>query len=137
MSDFLMFISQQWILVSVLLTLIFLFFLGENKRGGATISAHQLTNLVNQQDALVLDIRDTKEFKEGHITDAINMPHAKLNSQLDQLEQYKERPIVIVDKIGQHSGTAGNILRQAGFNIQRLDGGVTEWKNNNLPLIKS
>ena len=39
--------------------------------------------------------------------------------------------------MGQHSGMAGTLLRKAGFqNVARLQGGVTEWRNQNLPVVK-
>ena len=40
-------------------------------------------------------------------------------------------------KMGQHAGAAGTVLRKAGFeNVSRLKGGVTEWRNQNMPVVK-
>lgn len=136
MANFLLFIGQQWLLVTILLVLVVLFIRHEGKRGGASISVHELTTLVNRANALVLDIRDAPDYKEGHIVDALHIPLGKLKERLGELEKYKDRPVVVVDKIGQHSGTAGNQLREAGFKVSRLNGGMSEWRNANLPVVR-
>jgi len=135
MEKFILFLGEQWMLVSVLLVLIFLYIQNESRRGGATISVHQMTSLINSEDAVVLDIRDAADYKEGHIVDSLHIPYTKLKERVTELEKHKEQPIVIVDKMGQHSGAAGKQLREAGFNISRLQGGMTEWRGSNLPLV--
>jgi len=136
MTQFLIFLGQQWLLIGALMVLVFLYIQSEIKRGGQTISVHQLTLLVNRENALVLDVRENAEFKEGHIIDALHIPFTKLKERLGELDKYKDKPIVIVDKMGQHSGAAGKQLREVGFNVSRLDGGMTEWRSSNLPVIK-
>lgn len=136
LNQVLIFLGQQWILVGILLALVFLYIQMEIKRGGETISVHQLTALVNRENAVVLDVRENSEYKEGHIIDALHIPYAKLTERLAELEKHKNKPIVIVDKMGQHSGAAGKQLREAGYQVSRLDGGMTEWRSSNLPVIK-
>lgn len=134
MTQFLIFLGEQWLLVSILLALAGLFMWNENRRAGDSLSVHQLTQQVNQANALVLDLRETKEFREGHIVDAINIPFAKLAERMAELD--KARPLVLVDKMGQHSAPAGRTLKQAGFQVARLTGGMSEWTASNLPLVK-
>ena len=136
MANFLVFLGQQWLLVGLLLVLVFLFIQVEIKRGGQTVSIHQLTTLINRENAIVVDVRESTEFRDGHIVDALNVPFAKFKEKLSDLDKYKDRPVVVVDKMGQHSGAVGKQLREAGFNVSRLDGGMTEWRGNNLPVIK-
>ena len=136
MANIIIFLGQQWMLVGILLVLVFLFMQLEMKRGGLTVSIHQLTTLVNRENALVLDIREAAEFKEGHIVDALHIPFAKLKERQSELDKHKDRPIVIVDKMGQHTGAAGKQLLDAGFKASRLDGGMTEWRGSNLPVVK-
>lgn len=136
MANFIVFLGQQWMLVGALLILVFLFLQLEMKRGGQSISIHQLSTLVNRENALVVDLREPSEYRDGHIVDALNIPFAKLKEKLSELDKYKDRPVVIVDKMGQHTGSAGKQLLEAGFNISRLDGGMTEWRGSNLPVVK-
>ncbi len=134
MTNFLIFLGEQWLLVSALLALVGLFMWTENRRAGDSISVHQLTAQVNGANALVVDLREPKEFREGHIVDALNIPFAKLADRMSELD--KTRPLVLVDKIGQHSASAGRNLKQAGFQVSRLTGGMSEWTGANLPVVK-
>ncbi len=132
------FLTQQWMLAGALLVLLALLFRHENRKAGPSISTSQLTTLVNREKALVLDVRPEKEFKSGHITGALNMPHTALEGRLKELEKHRERPLVVVCAVGQHSGTAGRRLQGAGFlRISRLRGGIAEWRHQHLPLVSS
>lgn len=134
MTQFLIFLGEQWLLVSALLALVGLFMWTENRRAGDNISVHQLTAQVNNANALVIDLREQKEFREGHIVDSLNIPYGKLTERMAELD--KARPLVLVDKMGQHSAPAGRTLKQAGFQVSRLTGGMSEWTASSLPLVK-
>ncbi|MYD43485.1 MAG: rhodanese-like domain-containing protein [Gammaproteobacteria bacterium] len=137
MDQFFEFIANHWLLSGTFAALLVAFFVNEVKRSGQSISSQQLVNLVNQERAVVLDVRDNTEYAAGHITDAINIPHASLQSRMNELEKYKERPIVVVCKMGQHAGSMGTLLKKAGFKqVSRLRGGLSAWQAENLPLIK-
>ena len=136
MEQFLQFLSEQWILATALIVCLALLLRYESAKGGPTLSPQQLINEVNRNQAVVVDLRDSKEFDQGHIVDALSIPHAKLNDRLAELGSYKERPVVLVCKMGQHSGAAGKQLKAAGFEqVSRLNGGMMEWTNLQLPLI--
>jgi len=134
--DFFVFVSQQWLLVSVLLVLIYVFAFTERLRGGKPISAHEVTRLLNSDSGILLDIRESKEFSAGHIAGAINIPMARFSERLSELEKYRDKTIVIADKMGQHAGQVGKQLKQANYTARRLQGGVNEWSNQNLPLVR-
>ena len=136
MTNFLIFVGQEWMLVSALLALAGLFMWSENQRAGEAVSVHQLTAQVNNANALVVDLREPKEFREGHIVDALNIPFTKLAERANELELHKQRPLVLVDKLGQHTAPAGRTLKQAGFQVVRLTGGMSEWSASNLPVVK-
>lgn len=136
MELFLQFISAQWILVTALIVCIILLLRHESRKGGESLSPQQLVARVNQAEAVVLDVRDAKEFDQGHIVDALNIPFAKLAERMSELEKFKSRPVVVVCKMGQHSGAAGKQLRAQGFeDVSRLSGGMVEWKAQQLPLV--
>ena len=132
------FIGNHPLLVGAFVVLLILFIRNEMNRGGRNLSAQEVVNLVNTEKAVVVDIRDRKEFEAGHIVDAVNIPYASLESRIDELTSYKERPIVLACKMGQHSGQAGTLLRKNGFeNVSRLRGGITDWRGQNLPVVKA
>lgn len=131
------FIANRWYLVGGFLVVLLLFVRNEVARGGQAVTPQELVNLVNRDGAVVLDVRDAGEYSRGHIVDAVNVPHTLLASRLSELEKFKSKPVVVACKMGQHAGAAGTILRKAGFeNVSRLKGGVTEWLNQNLPVVR-
>lgn len=134
--DFFVFISEQWILVSVLLVLIYLFAINERIKSGRPISVHAVTRMLNAEEAVLLDVRDSKEFKAGHIAGALNIPNSKLQDKVGELEAHREQIIIVADKVGQQAGAVGRKLQQQGFKVFRLTGGMMEWKNQNLPVVK-
>ena len=138
MDQLFTFIGNHPFLVGTFVLLLILFIRNETQRGGQTVSAQQLVDMVNRENAVVLDVRDKKDFESGHIVDSVNIPYASLESRLSELSDFKSRPVVVACKMGQHSGAAGTLLRKNGFEeVRRLTGGVTEWRNQNLPVVKS
>ncbi len=135
MEQVLEFINDNWMWASVWGAFLAAFLWDNNQRSGASISAAQATQMINKQDAAVLDIRDKKEFDAGHLANAINIPYASLSERMSELESSKEHPIVLVCKSGQSVGMAGKTLKQKGFQVFRLSGGMLEWTNQNLPVV--
>ena len=137
MAQFLEFVSNHFLLAGAFVALLVLFIANEGRRGGRTVSAQELVNMVNRDNAVVLDVRDRKEFQAGHIVDAVNIPFPSLESRVAELAKYKDRPIVLVDKMGQHSGSSGAILAKAGYeNVARLQAGMSDWQGAQLPVVK-
>lgn len=136
MALFIDFLVEQWMYAAGLVVCIGLLIRHESRKGGPTLNPQQLVNHINQQQAVVVDLREAGEFKQGHIVNAINIPHAKLASRIGELDAYKSKPLVLVCKMGQHSGAAGKQLVEAGFEqVSRLSGGMAEWQNSQLPLV--
>ena len=53
-----------------------------------------------------------------------------------ELEKYRDRPVVLVCKLGQQSGAAGKQLKAAGFSrVYKMAGGMVEWNNLQLPTV--
>lgn len=137
MDKFFEFIANHPFLVGTFVLLLVLFIRNETRRGGQSVSPQQLVDMVNRENAVVLDIRERKDFDSGHIVDSVNIPYSSLESRLDELKKYKARPVVVVCRMGQQAGAAGTLLRKQGFeNVSRLTGGLTEWRNQSLPVVK-
>lgn len=135
--DFFVFLSEQWLLFSVLAALVAGFVVLEKKRGGAVLSHHQVTRELNSDNAVLLDVRDSKEFSAGHVSGAVNIPFAKLKERLVELDKHKAKTIVVADKMGQQAGAGVKILAEAGFQAARMQGGMADWQAQNLPVVKS
>lgn len=137
MENALIFAQEQFVLVISLAALVFLFIRHESAKGGQKLSCPEVVHAVNTDKAILLDVRDAKEFDEGHIVDAINVPHTKIKDSLKVLEKHRAKQIIVIDKLGQHSGPVVKQLTEKGFDVVRLGGGIADWKQENLPLVKS
>jgi rhodanese-related sulfurtransferase len=137
MAVFLEFMAQQWTLFAALAVAIAMFIFHESRRSGASLSPQQAINLVNGEEGLFLDLRDSADFGRGHVVDALNIPATKLEARLTELDSYRDKPVILICKMGQHSGAAGKQLTEKGFTrVYRMTGGMTEWGNMQLPLVK-
>lgn len=104
---------------------------------GSSISTLQATQLMNQQNALVIDVRDATEYQKGHMLSARNIPLAEVGARSGELEKHKAKPLVIVCESGNRSAKAVAALRKLGFEkVFALGGGVAAWRQAGLPLEK-
>ena len=93
--------------------------------------------LMNNDDAVVLDVREAADFNNGHIKNAKNIPLSSLKSQLDSLVKDKNTPVLAYCRSGNISGKASRILKSSGFsNVHNIAGGILSWQEANLPLTK-
>lgn len=137
MDRLLEFVVNHWELSSLFVFFLLALWFTERSKSGRSVSPHEVTRLVNADEAVIVDVRDKKEFNEGWITGSLHIPFGSIKERSAELDKHKEKQIIIVDKMGQHSGSVGKTLKELGFeNVCRLQGGVTEWKNSNMPLVK-
>lgn len=137
MDQLLPFFLNHYLLSGAFAVLLVLFLVNEMGRGGQAVSPQGLSQLVNKENARVIDIRDGNDFRAGHIAGSENIPYAKLSDHIAQLKTEPDRPIVVVCNIGQTAGAAGVALRTAGLSrVYKLDGGISGWKAQSLPLVR-
>lgn len=137
MDRLLEFVVNHWELVGLFTFFLVALLWDNNKRSGQSVSVAEAVLKINKENALVLDIRDSKDFNAGHLAGAVNIPYAKLADRLSELDKHKERPIILVCKSGQTVSVAGKMLKEKGFNAIRLSGGMMEWSNQNLPVVRN
>ena len=130
------FIGNHPMLVSSFIALLIAFVVTESQRGGRRISGNELSRLVNQQDARVIDIRNSPEFREGHITGSMNVPFSQVIEKAAELVKLG-KPIIVVCALGQVASTAAKTLKQAGAtDISFLGDGISGWRQQGLPLVR-
>ena len=104
---------------------------------GASLTTLQATLLINQQNALVLDVREAAESEKGHMLNARNIALGELESRAGEIEKYKAKPVIVVCEDGNRSGRAAAVLRKQGFEqVFTLNGGIRAWRQAGLPLEK-
>ncbi|MEM6582842.1 MAG: rhodanese-like domain-containing protein [Pseudomonadota bacterium] len=136
MALILEFLGQEWILTLALLVVILMLILHESRKSGPSVTPQQAINLVNGEQGIFVDLRDNADFQKGHIVEAVHIPSTKLESRMAELEKFKEKPVVLVCKMGQQSSAAGKQLKAAGYSqVYKMTGGMMEWSNLQLPVV--
>jgi rhodanese-related sulfurtransferase len=96
-----------------------------------------LTALINRENALVVDLSSISEFEKGHIPGSRNVVQSQFDPENKQLAAARAMPVVAVCRTGQASAAAAKRLKQAGFEqVYWLDGGISAWRQADLPLVK-
>jgi len=138
MDKFLEFTSNHVLLVSALMVSFFVLVFSELRRkasGLVNVDASDAVKLINN-DAVVLDIRSADAFSRGHIVNAKNIPKDELDAKIDQLQKYKDTPIVAICDAGVATSGVVNKLRAAGFeSVFGLKGGMSGWGQAGLPVV--
>lgn len=100
------------------------------------VGTHGATQLLNR-DALVLDVRETKELAGGKLPHAVHIPLSELDKRAGELSKHVSRPVVAYCARGQRSRGAGGALTKAGFkDVYHLTGGLAAWRSAGLPVEK-
>ena len=136
MARFIEFLINHWMLTGLWLIILLTLIIYLQKKAGKTVGIHETTRLINQDDGLVLDIRDKKVFDKGHIVNATNIPLSKLDERMTELEKNKNNPVIVVCQMGHQSGEAVKKLEAKEYTqVCRMTGGMTEWQTQGLPLV--
>ena len=99
-----------------------------------TVRAMQL---INRNNALVLDVREQGEYDGGHIINSRLIPARQVKERIGELEKYRNRPIVVVCRSGSRAVPITSWLGKQGFKeTYLLNGGILAWQKANLPLEK-
>jgi SulP family sulfate permease len=87
--------------------------------------------LHRQTPPIIIDIREPREFKQGHIPQAKSNPIFKMISDPSEIPQIRQ--VVLVCRTGRRSKRAIYMLNKLGFtNIRILEGGMLAWENAGL-----
>lgn len=88
-----------------------------------------------QRAPLLLDVRTAREFAEGHVPGAVNIPVQDLAAQLGQVPQ--DREIVVYCEVGGRASRAGKLLRENGYaRVSEMEGSMSAWRKAGLPVAK-
>ena len=88
--------------------------------------------------ALLLDVREQEEYAAVHAVGATLIPLGELSARLNELKQYKNKPIAVICRSGRRSARGVDILRNAGFSqVANVDGGTSAWEGAGLPVVRN
>lgn len=102
------------------------------------IGVSEAVQLINRQDAAIVDVREAGEFKSGHIPNARNVPLSEFAARAKDLEKLRGKPVVAVCASGMRSSNAYRELQKAGIaDVYSLAGGMQAWEKAGMPTHKS
>lgn len=104
----------------------------QRARAGGSVTSTQAVQLINQQDAIVVDVRPLAAFQAGHIAQSRNIPLSELEQKAAKLP--KDKPIVVACDRGNIAMGAAARLRKSGLErVAVLEGGLNAWIQAGLP----
>lgn len=102
---------------------------------GSGIGTAQAIQMVNQQQAVWVDVRLPEQYQAGHIAQARSVPAAEIEKKAAALP--KNKPLVVVCEAGRDSGKAVAKLKAQGFaEVVALQGGMKAWADAGLPVTQ-
>jgi uncharacterized membrane protein YdjX (TVP38/TMEM64 family)/rhodanese-related sulfurtransferase len=107
-------------------------------RRGAVVDIAELKKRIDNKQTLVLDVRTAEDFvgEQGHIEGAVNIAVEELETQMDKLSEYLERPIALVCRTDRRSAKAALLLSKQGFHdVHVVLGGMNRWIEAELPVV--
>jgi rhodanese-related sulfurtransferase len=137
MEQFSQFILNHWQLCLAFVVLMLLVCINEfitQKKKSKEISPQTAVDLINNDNTVVVDLRDKEAYKNGHIIDSVNASADDFNQV--KMNQYKDKNLILVCARGQQSPSVAATIRPLGFRPLILRGGIVSWQSADLPLIK-
>jgi len=132
------FVTNHWALWVALIVILLLVLINElysQKKRAKELSPSAAIDLINHENAVVIDLRDPELFRAGHIIDSVCTPSDDFSQK--RMEKYKTKPVILVCARGLQSVVMATKLRAEGFTQPMvLAGGITAWQAAGLPLVK-
>lgn len=106
--------------------------------GDASLAPARLVELQQSGQApLLVDVRRTDEYREGHIAGALNIPVEQLAERYTALGVPRDQEIVLYCASGRRAAKARELLEARGYDhVRLLDGSINAWREKQLPLVR-
>ena len=96
-----------------------------------------LTQLMNRENPLLVDISPRDSYEKGHIPGAKHVLMSQFDPESKDLAKAKDLPVVVICRAGQTAQGAAQRLVKAGFQkVYFLGGGMGAWTQAQLPVAK-
>ena len=112
----------------IIIFIMFLLLVGCSSNVTRNISGSDALSLVENESAILVDVRTSLEYQERHIKGAINIPLNEIDSNiLESLIENKDKKIVIYCASGNRSSRAITIFENYGYNNIYDLGSINNW----------
>ena len=136
--EFIQFLQGELLLTGTLFALIILLIVNiysEKNRKYQVVDANGAVSLMDDDDLIILDVREEKERKAGFLSNDINIPMGQVKTKMDTLD--KSKNILVYCKSGTRSDRIADILSKNDFQkVSSLKGGFNAWLKADLPIEK-
>lgn len=99
------------------------------------VSLEEANNMLNEGEAVVIDVRDPNEWASGHVAGAIHIPVDDVLGRVDELPEDKN--LLFICAMGVRSGLACEMAAAMNISSDRLyniEDGTGAWIDNNYPI---
>ena len=126
--------KNAWFLATILMVIVFNFVMANQLE---KIDPTNAVKMINDKTAIVVDVREISEQKEGRIKDALSLPMSVMDNDKPQFEKViatfpKDKTTIVYCRSGRRSGLVGVELEKRGFKVLNL-GAFDGWKSQGLP----
>lgn len=132
------FSGNHAVLVMALFAILAMLIGGELRQrlsGVGEVGPGEATRMLNRDNAIMIDMRTDKEYREGHVASAVHIPSM---DNLAALEKYRGKPVIVYCNSGSRSAGFCSRLRKQGFEpVYNLRGGIHGWQKADLPVSKT
>lgn len=140
MEEYLVFARNHPLLIAGLIAILGMIIwaeIGRLTRKYKQVNTVQAVQILNHEGSLVLDVREDGEVRGGKIKGARHIPLGQLKNRMGELEQSREKPVLVYCRSGNRSAHACHLMTKAGFqDVSNLAGGIVAWESANLPVSK-
>lgn len=110
----------------------------EDMKYAKTIDVNNAEEWIEKNKPIIIDLRGNLAYKNGHIANAINITDIFFEDLVDNGTPFsKENSVLLVCSIGDKSKKFSSLLNKKGMNVYSLENGMTDWRENSLPVKRS
>jgi molybdopterin/thiamine biosynthesis adenylyltransferase/rhodanese-related sulfurtransferase len=101
-----------------------------------SIDIDEARRMLEKTGTVLLDVRESDEWRQGHIPQAIGIPRGFLELRVEEKVPDHKTPVILQCASGTRSLLAARSLRELGYeNVYNLTGGFNAWKDRGLPWV--
>ena len=134
--EFIQFLQGELLLTGTLFALIILLIVNiysEKNRKYQVVDTNGAVSLMDDDELIILDVREGKERSTGFLTNDLNIPMGQVKAKMDSLD--KSKNILVYCKSGTRSDRIADILSKNDFQkVSSLKGGFNAWLKADLPI---
>jgi rhodanese-related sulfurtransferase len=134
--EFIQFLQGELLLTGTLFALIILLIVNlysEKYRKYQVVDTNGAVSLMDDDELLIIDVREEKERKAGFLSNDLNIPMGQVKAKMDTLD--KSKNILVYYKSGTRSDRIADILSKNDFQkVSSLKGGFNAWLKADLPI---